>query len=68
MMPFPSKAVEKHLKNADKIVCVEANGTGQLADLVKFNTSVKIKKKILKYDSREFEPLSLLKSLERWFK
>ncbi|MCD6547023.1 MAG: 2-oxoacid:acceptor oxidoreductase subunit alpha [Nanoarchaeota archaeon] len=68
MLPFPKKSVEKHLKNAKKIVCVEANATGQLANLIKLNTGIEIKNKILKYDSREFEPIELLNELKRWLK
>ena len=68
MKPFPTKKVVKILKRADKIACVEANGTGQLADLIKLNTGVSINKKILKYNSREFEPLLLLEIFKRWFK
>ncbi len=68
MLPFPKKSVEKHLKGAKKIVCVEANATGQLANLIKLHTGIGIKNKILKYDSREFEPIELLKELKRWLK
>ncbi len=68
MNPFPSKDVAKYLKSAEKIACVEANSTGQLANLIKMNTCIGVDKKILKYDSREFEPIELLKQLKRWLK
>ncbi|MCD6575625.1 MAG: 2-oxoacid:acceptor oxidoreductase subunit alpha [Nanoarchaeota archaeon] len=68
MLPFPKKAVKKHLNSAKKVVCVEANATGQLANLIKLLTGIEIKNKVLKYDSREFDPIGLLKELKRWLK
>ncbi len=68
MKPFPHKGIKKHLKKAKSIVCVEGNATAQLADLIKLNTGIEIKNKVLKYDSREFEPIELRKELKRWFK
>ncbi len=68
MMPFPKKEVAKHLRGAGKIVCVEANAMGQLADLIKLHTGIEIDKRVLKYDSREFNPTELLKQLKRWLK
>jgi len=67
-MPFPKKKVLKHLKGAKKIVCVEANATGQLANLVKLHIGIEIKNKILKYDSREFDPTDLFRKFKRWLK
>ena len=68
MLPFPSKEVKKHLSKSKKIACVEANATGQFADLVELKTKIKINNRILKYDSRQFEPIELRKELKRWFK
>jgi 2-oxoglutarate ferredoxin oxidoreductase subunit alpha len=63
--PFPVWEVEPILKKAKKIVCVEANHSGQLADLIQEKTGIKIEKRILKYDSKPFDPLQLGKDLKR---
>jgi len=51
LSPFPSFA--KYLKGAKKVVCVEANATSQLAQLLKTN-GIKVDKTINKYDGRPF--------------
>ncbi len=68
MEPFPTKEIKKYLKNSEKIISIEANATGQLAKLVKMKTNLDIDKKILKYDSREFNPEKLRKDIKRCFK
>lgn len=68
LMPFPAKKLGKLLNGAKKIVCVELNATGQLVDLIFAKTGIKVHKKILKYDGREFEPSALSKELKRWLK
>jgi 2-oxoglutarate ferredoxin oxidoreductase subunit alpha len=42
------------LKAAKKLVCVENNQTGQFADLIKLETGVDIKNRILKYNGMPF--------------
>lgn len=56
MDPMPMWELEKHLKG--RVIAVEANATGQLADILG------VKEKILKYDSRPFTPEELKKRLE----
>ncbi|HKL23563.1 MAG TPA: hypothetical protein VJ895_02315 [Candidatus Nanoarchaeia archaeon] len=51
--PFPKK-VESLLKGKKKIVSVENNATGQLCDVIREKTGVKIDEKILRYDARPF--------------
>ncbi len=51
--PFPLKQLKEALKGVKKIICVENNATGQLADSVKFH-GINIDDKILKYDGRPF--------------
>ncbi|MCD6402924.1 MAG: 2-oxoacid:acceptor oxidoreductase subunit alpha [Candidatus Aenigmarchaeota archaeon] len=62
--PFPTWELEKHLKNAEKIITVEGNYTSPLASLLAENMLIKPTHKIKKYDSREFEPTWLAKALE----
>lgn len=54
--PMPTWELEKHLRG--RVIAVELNATGQLADILG------IKEKILKYDSRPFTPEELKKKLE----
>ena len=42
------------MKKAKKIILVENNKTAQLGDLIKKETGIEIKDKILKYDGRPF--------------
>ena len=63
--PFPTWEVDKHIMNVDKIICIENNYTGQLAGLLREKTGVKVDHKILKYDSREFDPSWLVRALEK---
>ncbi len=54
--PMPKWELEKHLKG--RVIAVEVNATGQLADILG------IKERILKYDGRPFTPEELKKKLE----
>ena len=64
LMPFPKLELKKHLKNAEKIIDIEINTTGQLGDLLKFH-GFKIDKKILKYDGRPFAVDELEKIIKK---
>ncbi len=54
MRPFPTDAVTKILAKAKNIVDVEENFSGQLADLIQEKTTLKIERRVLKYDGRPF--------------
>jgi len=60
--PFPLKQFKEALKGVNKIICVENNATGQLADFVKFY-GINVDKRILKYDGRPFSLDELEKKL-----
>jgi 2-oxoglutarate ferredoxin oxidoreductase subunit alpha len=51
--PFPLRQFKEALKGVKKIICVESNATGQLADFVKCY-GIDVDKRILKYDGRPF--------------
>jgi 2-oxoglutarate ferredoxin oxidoreductase subunit alpha len=55
MRPFPAKGVGDVLRNAKRIVSIEENYSGQLAQLVQEQTGVMIEQRINKFDGR---PLS----------
>lgn len=51
--PFSGKQFAEALKGVKKLIAVENNATGQLADLVK-KYGFDVNEKILKYDGRPF--------------
>jgi len=51
------------LKNAKRVVCVESNATGQLAQLIRRETGFFIEKKILRYDGLPITPQYILRNL-----
>jgi len=51
--PFPLRQFKEALKGVKKIICVENNATGQLADFVKCR-GINVDERILKYDGRPF--------------
>ncbi len=56
LSPFPEKEMKKLLKEANKLLSVENNFTGQLAGLIREKTGKNITKMLLKYDGRPFYP------------
>lgn len=67
LKPFPTEVVLGHIESAEKVVCVETNATGQLADLIRKETLNEVDEKILKYDARPFNPPDLAERLEEVF-
>jgi 2-oxoglutarate ferredoxin oxidoreductase subunit alpha len=57
--PFDIARVTKELSGAKRIIDVESNHDGQLASLIRERTGIVATDKILKYDSRPFDPLEL---------
>ena len=62
--PFPLKQFKEALKGVKKIICVENNATGQLADFVKFH-GINVNDKVLKYDGRPFTLDELAQKLKK---
>ena len=61
--PTP-KNLDKFLKKFKKLILVEQNKTGQLGKLIRQETGIEIKDKILKYDSRPFWSDELVKEMK----
>ena len=64
LSPFPDKLVKKALLGVEKLIAVECNSTGQLADLAGLY-GIEIHDRILKYDGRPFSVEDLLRELGR---
>lgn len=61
--PFDAERIKREIEGKRKIICVEGNGSGQLASLVREKTGINIADKILKYDSAPFDPLALAEQI-----
>jgi 2-oxoglutarate ferredoxin oxidoreductase subunit alpha len=53
----------KHLKQAKRVVAVEGNATGQLAQLIRRETGFVIRQRILRYDGLSITPEYILSHL-----
>ena len=58
-----SNEIRKEIKKAKKVILIENNLTGQLGRLIREKTGIKIKNRILKYDSRPFKSDELRKEI-----
>jgi 2-oxoglutarate ferredoxin oxidoreductase subunit alpha len=64
LWPFPEQKVKPLLEKAKHLVAVENNYTGQLANLIRRCTGIKIETKILKYSGRPFSPEEIIANLK----
>jgi len=62
--PLPL-GLDKHLNKFKKLVLVENNYQGQLGQLIREETGLEIKDKILKYDGRPFWPEEIIRKIEK---
>ena len=63
--PFPTAEMQPLVSKAKKVVVVENNATGQLANIIKMNVGGHDKiVSVLKYDGTPFLPLSLAKQVK----
>lgn len=63
MFPFPVDQLEPHLNAAKKVIVLENNATGQLANLIKQNIGYHDKiENLLKYDGTPFLPSEVYKA------
>ncbi len=68
LKPFPSEEVKKEIEESLDVAIIENSATGQIAALIRENTGLEIKKKILKYDGRPFGYLELADKIKEMFK
>ena len=62
LSPFPEKRLIDALQGVERLLAVECNSTGQLADMARC-WGIKVDDRILKYDGRPFSREDLLHSL-----
>lgn len=54
MAPFQAEEIKSILQGCKRLIMIEGNYTGQLASLIRGETGIEIKNKILKYDGKQF--------------
>lgn len=64
--PLPTAAITSAIQKANNVVIVEGNMTSQLAGLIRQETGIEIKNKILKFDGRPFAPEDLAKEIRNF--
>ncbi len=57
--PFPTEELQGMIDKAKKVVVIENNATGQVAQLIKMNNKVDSVESILKYDGNPFLPAEI---------
>lgn len=63
MKPFPVDDVTRYITTAKKLVLVEENYSGQLGQVIREHTGVKIGQRILKFDGRPLSEDELVREL-----
>ncbi len=58
--PFPSEAVTKILSRAKMVIGIEMNYTGQMCDLIRRETGIEIKHRILKWNGRPISETEII--------
>ncbi len=61
--PFPAQAFQALIQGSSKLITLECNSTAQLNQLIRQQTGLEIKTKLLKYDGRPFFPYEIAKQL-----
>jgi 2-oxoglutarate ferredoxin oxidoreductase subunit alpha len=62
--PMDGEVVRSELEKCNRLVLIENNSTGQLGQLLRQETGIKIKEKLLKYDGRPFYPEEIMDYVE----
>ena len=65
LWPFPKKRTLEFIKEADRVVTVEMNATGQLGRLLRLETGLLPDHAVLKYDGRPMNAGFVLEELEK---
>lgn len=63
--PLAPEQFMHHLHGAGRVICVEGNANGQLARLIRRETSFHIERRVFRYDGLPMTPEYILRALER---
>lgn len=64
--PFPKEIVKKEIRKSKKVILVENNATGILADVIAEQTGCFVKNKVLKYDARPFTSEDVIEKISNF--
>ena len=64
MRPFPVEAVKEILGRAERVVCLDGNYSGQLAQVIRAETGICVQHQVVKYDGRPFSEEEIIVALE----
>lgn len=59
-----NKNILQYFKNAEKVICIENNYTGQFANLLKLELNISVDEKILKYNGMSFSVEELVEKIK----
>jgi len=62
--PLPKEALIEELNKCQKVLLVEGNSQAQMASLIREQTGIEIKNKLLKYDGRPFYPEEIIEKIK----
>lgn len=65
LWPFPVQKTAPFLKNRKRLISVEGNYTGQLAQLLRMTMGTEVDDQILKFDGRPFSPEYILNHVKK---
>ncbi|MFP4201009.1 MAG: 2-oxoacid:acceptor oxidoreductase subunit alpha [Bacillota bacterium] len=66
LWPLPTRKLQEMLQSASTSICVEANYSAQLANLVRRVTGLEFDHSILRYDGRPFTPRDIEQEVARY--
>ncbi len=67
LWPFPAGTVKSYIEDSEDVLLIEGNNTGQLAQLIRMQTGIEIKKKLLKWNGRPFYNEEIIAAIDREF-
>jgi 2-oxoglutarate/2-oxoacid ferredoxin oxidoreductase subunit alpha len=67
IFPLPQKLLREKTRTANKVINVEQNATGQLADLIREQTGITCNYSILKYDGRQISGEEIAERVRRGY-
>ena len=65
LFPFPKEGFQQLVAGKKRVIDVEMNATGQLAQLIRLKTGIEITEKLLKYDGRPFFPEEIIEKISK---
>jgi 2-oxoglutarate ferredoxin oxidoreductase subunit alpha len=65
MRPFPAEQVAAILKNAAKVISLDCNYSGQIAQVIRAETGLSVHHQVVKFDGRPFSEDEVVVAIEQ---